>query len=145
MTNAAKCATQSIKVTIEDRESILAEIWHRNAVRRSAWLPLLDARSEFEREVAKLATRRYLKLLHPYLNEAMAEVGGDPGTAGRLVQRLRATQIARRRLREATGIDYPDQGLSLATGSAWYLALLVIEKAEHLPVFSRNDAPHRSC
>lgn len=144
MTNAAKRATQSIKVTSEDWENILAVIWHRNAVRRGASLPLLDVKLEFDREVAKLATRRYLKLLQPYLFEAMAEIGGHRGVAGRLVQRLRGTQIARRRLREATGIDYPDHGLSLATGSAWYLALLETKNAEGRPVFSLHDAPHRS-
>lgn len=145
MTNEAKRATQSIKVTTEDRERILGAIWHRNAVRRNASLPLLDVRREFEREVRRIETARYLGLLQPYLHEALAEVGGNPGIAGRLVQRLRGTQIARRRLRDATGIDRPDHGLSLATGSAWYLTILEIEKAGERPVFGLHDAPHRSC
>lgn len=144
MTNEAKTSTQAIKVTTEDRERILGTIWNRNAVRRKASLPLLDVRSEVEREVRRMATARYLGLLQPYLQEALAETGGQPGIAGRLVQRLRATQIARRRLREATGIDHPGHGLSLATGSAWSLTILEIEKAEERPVFSHHDAPHRS-
>lgn len=144
MTNAAKRATQSIKVTSEDRERILGTIWHRNATRRYASLPLLDVRSEFEREVRRIETARYLNLLQPYLQEAMLEVGGHPGLAGRLVQRLRGTQIARRRLSEATGIDHPDHGLSMATGSTWYFTFLEIEKAEGVPVFSLQDAPRRS-
>lgn len=129
----------------EDRERILVAIWHRNAVRRNASLPLLDVRREFEWEVRRIETARYLGLLQPYLHEALAEVGGHPGVAGRLVQRLRATQIARRRLREATGIDYPDHSRLLATGSAWYLALLETKNADGRPVFSLHDAPHRSC
>ena len=139
MTNAA-----SITVTQEDRETILSAIWHRNTVRRGASLPLLDVKVEFHRDVARLATRRYLKVLQPYLLEALVEIGGHRGTAGRLVQRLQATQIARRRLREATGIDFPDHGQSLATGSAWFLIILEIEKADGRPVFGLHDAPHRS-
>lgn len=144
MTNEGKHAAQSIQVTREDRERILGAIWHRNAVRRHASLPLLDVRSEFEREVRRMATARYLALLQPYLHRAMLEIGGHPGIAGRLVQRLRGTQIARRRLREETGLDHPDHGLSMATGSAWYLTILEIEKAGERPVFSHHDAPHRS-
>lgn len=144
MTNETKHAAHSIQVTRADRERILGAIWHRNAVRRNASLPLLDVRREFEREVRRIETARYLGLLQPYLHEALAEVGGYPGVAGRLVQRLRGSQIARQRLREATGIDYPDHGLSLATGSAWYPAILEIEKAEGRPVFGFHDAPHRS-
>lgn len=144
MTSETKRATASIKVTSEDRENVLAAIWHRNAVRRSASLPLLDVRNEFEREVSRIAMRRYLNLLQPYLQEAMLEVGGHPGLAGRLVQRLRGTQIARRRLSKATGIDHPDHGLSMVTGSTWYLTFLEIERAEGVPVFSLQDAPHRS-
>ena len=145
MTNEATRAIPSIKVMTEDRERILVAIWHRNAVRRNASLPLLDVRREFEWEVRRIETARYLGLLQPYLHEALAEVGGHPGVAGRLVQRLRATQIARRRLREATGIDYPDHSRLLATGSAWYLALLETKNADGRPVFSLHDAPHRSC
>ncbi|MBL9049217.1 MAG: hypothetical protein JNK19_03800 [Tabrizicola sp.] len=145
MTNEAKHATQSTQATREDRERILGAIWHRNAVRRHASLPLLDVRSEFEREVRRMATARYLALLQPYLHQAMLEIGGHPGIAGRLVQRLRGTQIARRRLREETGLDHPDHGLSMATGSAWYLTILEIEKAGERPVFGLYDAPYRSC
>ena len=144
MTNEANDATTSIQVTSEERQEILSAIWRRNVVRRDASLPLLDVRMVFHREVMWLATQRYTILLQPYLVLALSEIGGHPGIAGRLVQRLKGTQIARRRLREATGIDYPDHDLSLATGSAWYLALLKIEKAEGRPVFSLHDAPHRS-
>lgn len=143
MTNEAKHAAQSTQVTREDRERILGAIWHRNTVRRHASLPLLNVRSEFEREVRRMATVRYLALLQPYLHDALAEIGGHPGIAGRLVQRLRATQIARRRLREATGIDHPDHGLPLAAGSAWYLTILQVEKARERPVFGLYDAPYR--
>ena len=145
MNNEAKDATQSAQVTREDRERILGAIWHRNAVRRHASLPLLNVRSEFEREVRRVATARYLALLQPYLHEALAETRGQPGIAGRLVQRLRATQIARRRLLQATGIEHPDHGLSLATGSAWYLTILEIEKAGERPVFGLHEAPYRPC
>lgn len=140
MTTAA-----SITVTQEDREKTLSAIWHRNAVRRGASLPLLDVKVEFDREVARLATQRYLKVLQPYLLEALVEIGGHPGTAGRLVQRLRGTQIAQRRLREETGIDHPAHGLSMATGSDWSLTILEIEKAGRRPAFSPHDAPYRSC
>lgn len=145
MTNETKHAAHSIQVTRADRERILGAIWHRNDVRRSASLPLLDVRREFEREVRRIETARYIALLQPYLIVAMREIGGYPGVAGRLVQRLRGTQIARRRLREATGIDYPDQSRLLTTGSAWYLALLETENAEGRPVFSLHDAPLRFC
>lgn len=141
MTNEGKHAALSIEVTREDRERILGAIWHRNAVRRHASLPLLDVRSEFEREVRRMATARYLALLQPYLHRAMAELGGHRGTAGRLVQRLRGTQIARRRLHEATGIDYPDHGLSMATGSAWYRTILGIEKSMISPILTDRNAP----
>lgn len=144
MTNEARHAIQSAQVTREDRERLLGAIWHRNAVRRHASLPLLNVRSEFEREVRRMATARYLALLQPYLHDALAEIPGQPGIAGRLVQRLRATQIARRRLREATGIDYPDHGLSLATGSAWHLTIMDTEKAGERPAFGLHEAPHRS-
>ena len=139
MTNAA-----SITVTPEDREEILSAIWYRNSVRRGASLPLLDVKVEFDREVTRLATRHYLKVLQPYLLLALTEIGGHPGIAGRLVQRLKGTQIARRRLREDTGIDHPDHGLSMSTGSEWFQTMLGIEKAEGVPVFSLQDAPHRS-
>lgn len=145
MTNEEPPATSSTDVTQEARERILRALWHRNAVRRDASLPLLDVKREFEREVRRMATARYLALLQPYLHDALAETGGQPGIAGRLVQRLRATQIARRRLREETGKDHPDHGLSLATGSAWYLTILEIEKAGERPVFGLHDAPFRSC
>lgn len=145
MTNAGNDATKSIQVTSEERQEILSAIWRRNAVRRDASLPLLDVRNVFNREVMWLATQRYTVLLQPYLVLALNEIGGHPGTAGRLVQRLKGTQIARRRLRDATGIDYPDHGQSLATGSAWFLPFLEIEKADGRPVFSIHDAPHRSC
>lgn len=141
MTNEGKQAAQSIEVTREDRERILGAIWHRNAIRRHASLPLLDVRSEFEREVRRVATARYLALLQPYLHDALAETGGQPGIAGRLVQRLRATQIARRRLREATGIDHPDHGLSLATGSAWHRAMLGVELSTICPILTDLNAP----
>ena len=143
MTNEAKHAAQSAQVTREDRERILGAIWHRNAARRHASLPLLNVKSEFEREVRRMATARYLALLQPYLHDALTEIRGQPGIAGRLVQRLRATQIARRRLREETGIDHPDHGLSLATGSAWYLTILQVEKAGERPVFGLYGAPYR--
>ena len=145
MTNGANDATNSIQVTSEERQEILSAIWRRNAVRREASLPLLDVRLVFHREVMWLATQRYTVLLQPFLVLALNEIGGHAATAGRLVQRLRATQIARRRLREATGIDYPDHSRLLATGSAWYLALLETKNAEGRPVFSLHDAPHRSC
>ena len=89
MMSETKRATQSIKVTSEDRERILGAIWHRNAIRRHASLPLLDVRWEFGREVRRIETARYLSLLEPYLSEAMTQIGGHPGVAGRLVQRLR--------------------------------------------------------
>lgn len=141
MTNEAKHATQITHVSREDRERILEVIWHRNAVRRHASLPLLNIRSEFEREVRRVAIARYLALLQPYLHDALAETGGQPGIAGRLVQRLRATQIARRRLREATGIDHPDHGLSLATGSAWYRVMLGVEQSTICPILTDLNAP----
>lgn len=141
MANETKRATQSIKVTTEDQERILGALWHRNAVRRDASLPLLDVRSEFEREVRRMETARYLALLEPYLITAMCEIGGDPGIAGRLVQRLRSTQIARRRLREETGLDHPDHGLSMATGSAWYRTILGIEKSTISPILTDRNAP----
>ena len=141
MTKEAKHATQHIKCTSEDREGILGALWHRNAVRRDASLPLLDVRSEFEREVRRMETARYLALLQPYLIIAMREIGGNPGIAGRLVQRLRGTQIARRRLHEETGLDHPDHGLSMATGSAWYRTILGIEKSMIRPILTDPNAP----
>ena len=141
MSNQAKHAIQSAQVAREDRERILGAIWHRNAVRRHASLPLLNVKSEFEREVRRMATARYLALLQPYLHDALAETGGQPGIAGRLVQRLRATQIARRRLRDATGIDHPDHGLSLGTGSAWYRVMLGVEQSTICPILTDLNAP----
>lgn len=141
MTNEAKHATQSTQATREDRERILGAIWHRNAVRRSASLPLLDVRREFEREVRRIVTARYIALLQPYLIVAMREIAGHPGIAGRLVQRLRATAIARRRLLAETGVDQPDHGLSTATGSAWYRTMLGIEKSSATPILTDRNAP----
>lgn len=141
MTDEAKHAAQSAQVNREDRERILGAIWHRNAVRRHASLPLLDVKSEFEREVRRVATARYMALLQPYLHEAMLEIGGHPGIAGRLVQRLRGTQIARRRLRKETGLDHPDHGLSMATGSAWYRAMLGVEQSSISPIMTDLNAP----
>lgn len=133
--------TQHIKCTNEDRERILGALWHRNAVRRDASLPLLDVRREFDREVRRMETARYLALLEPYLIVAMREIGGHPGIAGRLVQRLRGTAIARRRLLVETGVDQPDHGLSTATGSAWYRTMLGIEKSSVTPILTDRNAP----
>ena len=141
MTNETKHAAHSIQVTRADRERILGAIWHRNAVRRSASLPLLDVRREFEREVRRIETARYIALLQPYLIVAMREIAGHPGIAGRLVQRLRATAIARRRLLAETGVEQPDHVLSTATGSAWYRTMLGIEKSTVTPILTDRNAP----
>jgi len=128
VTNANEVRLQPINVTNADRERILAALWRRNALRRGAGMPLLDIKREFRREIANLETRRYLAHLEPFLIVALRELGGSPGIAGRIVQRLLATQIARRRLFETTGIEQPKHGLSTATGSPWYVALLRVEK-----------------
>ena len=141
MPNEPKRATQSIQVTAEDRESILGSIWLRNAVRRDGSLPLLDVRSEFEREVRRIETARYRALLQPYLIEAICEVGGYPGIAGRLIQRLRGTAIARRRLFAETGIDAPDHDFSITTGSALYRAMLGVERSSISPIMTDLNAP----
>ena len=133
--------TASIQVTGEDRQDILAEIWRRNAIRREASMPRLDVRTEFERAVTKLVTQRSFALLQPYLLIALNEIGGQPGIAGRLVQRLRATQIARRRLLDDTGIDLPELG---TPGSTWRETIVGIERSMIAPVFAGRDAP-RSC
>ena len=141
MTTETKHAAHSLQVTRADRERILQAIWHRNDVRRSASLPLLDVRREFERELRTIETARYLALLQPYLIVAMREIGGHPGVAGRLVQRLRGTAIARRRLLAETGVDQPDHGLSTATRSAWYRTILGIEKSSVTPILTDRNAP----
>jgi len=128
VTNENNVAVQSVAVTSADRERILGGLWRRNALRRGAGMPLLDIKREFRREIANLETRRYLAHLEPFLTAALRELGGSPGIAGRIVHRMLATQIARRRLFEATGIDQPVHGLSTATGSPWYVALLRVEK-----------------
>ncbi len=140
MTNETKHAAHSIQVTRADRERILGAIWHRNDVRRSASLPLLDVRREFEREVRRIETARYIALLQPYLIVAMREIGGYPGVAGRLVQRLRGTAIARQRLLAETGVDQPDHGLSTSIGSAWYRTMLGIEKSSVTPILTDRNA-----
>lgn len=136
--------TASIKVTSEERQEILAEIWQRNAVRREASMPRLDVRTEFHREVTRLVTQRYLALLQPYLLIALNEIRGQPGIAGRLVQRLKGTQIARRRLLDDTGIDLPDHGTAGATGSTWLDTIVGIERSMIAPVFVGRDAPRSS-
>lgn len=133
--------TPSTTVTQEDREKILSAIWHRNSVRRDACLPLLDVGTEFHREVTRLLTKRYTALLQPYLLRAMSEMVGHPGIAGRLVQRLRATQIARRRLLNDTGIDLPVQSTSSATGSFWLWTIFGRDLPMISPVFCGRDAP----
>ena len=117
MTSETKRVSPSIRVTSEDRQRILTAIWRRNAIRRGVSLPLLDIKIEFHREFKRLETRRYMALLKPFLIVALRELGGNPGIASRIMHRLLGTQIAQRRLFQATGIDQPDYGLSKATGS----------------------------
>lgn len=140
MANLNEVPAQPTKVSSADRERILTAIWRRNALRRGAGMPLLDIKREFLREIANLETRHYLAHLEPFLTAALHELGGSPGIAGRIVQRLLATQIARRRLFAATGIDQPSHGLSTATGSPWYVALLRAEKTVRGPARPESES-----
>ena len=128
MTSRTKLASPSIQVTSEDRQRILTALLRRNAIRRGVLLSLLDIKIEFQREIKRLETHRYMALLEPFLIVVLHELGGNPGIASQTIHRLLGTQVAQHRLFQTTGIDQANIGLCKETGCLWYIAMLRIKK-----------------